>query len=392
MNFASDHPKSRPLRENDLAPPAAGWADCSVCYVLAYRAPDYIRTISLLKALKACPGVRVIPARNSRPGLLRYVEALGALLRIRWDETPDAYLLGFRGHEIFWLVRWITRGKPLIFDALMSPYAAMKEEGKGGMFGKLIAPAVRRLERRVLSRADAVLTDTQLHADYFVKTFGISPTKVVNVPVGAVETFPSRGAATQTSDGLFNVLFYGSFLALHGIDVIVDAAAQLKDLPIRFDFIGGRKAQEQHFRRACARLGVLRYTYRRWVPFDRLVAEAIPCASVCLGGPFGGTPQALRVITGKTAQCLALGKATVIGKIDEDYGFVDRVNCLLVEQNNSNSLAAALRWAYENRATLCEIGMRGQLLYNQRLSIEVIVSRMSKVLQMIGVAAPRASP
>lgn len=70
--------------------------------------------------------------QNRHAGFLRYFEIWRALLRIRSSENPDAYILSFRGYGIFWFVRQVTRRKSLVFDALMSLYAALREEHKAG--------------------------------------------------------------------------------------------------------------------------------------------------------------------------------------------------------------------------------------------------------------------
>jgi glycosyltransferase involved in cell wall biosynthesis len=351
-----------------------------VAYVVSYGDPHYIRNRSLLKALGDMPEVKVAVARNARRGIWRYFETLHALLRLRATFTPDIYILGFRGHEIFWLVRFLTRGSPLAVDALMSPSAALAEENKAGLVGRLLAPLVKAFERSLLRRADLVLTDTRLHAEYLAHTFALPLAKICPLPVGAIEfdrdSMPNHADAGDP----FRVLFYGSFLPLHGIDVIVAAAALLGDLPLVFDFIGGRTSQAKRLHRQCKSSNV-RHTHRQWVPFDQILRTEIPRASLCLGGPFGGTPQARRVVTGKTSQCLALAKATIIGRIDEDYGFIDKVNCLLVDQRDPKALANTIRWAYENRAILAGIGALGKALYEVRLSTRVIGEQLLPALR-----------
>lgn len=356
-----------------------------VCYVLSYRDPQYVRTRSLLRALELCRGIRVVTAVNSHRGLRRYFETWFALRRAKSTHRPDAYILGFRSHEMFWFAKRIAGEKPMIFDALMSPYGALRQEGKAGPIGRILAPVVRVVERYALLRAQVVLTDTHLHVGYYTRTFGLPAEKFVAIPVGAVEKFaPTSGCLGADHEDVFNVLFYGSFLSLHGIGVIVQAAAQLKDLPIRFDFVGGRASHARRLHHMCSELTVTRYTYCRWVAFERLIDNVIPNASVCLGGPFGGTPQARRVVTGKTSQCLALGSATVVGKIAEDFGFVDKVNCMLVDQADATSLAQALRWAYDHRSSLGAIGAAGQRLYHERLSVRVIAEQLPRAFKLAG--------
>lgn len=354
-----------------------------VGYVLSYRDPHYIRSTSVLEALSMCADVQLFVARNNVKGLWRYVETWLALRKLKRIDKLDIYILGFRGHEIFWPVRWMTRGSALVFDALMSPYAAFLEESKAGLIGRLIAPLVYQLEKTILQRSDLVLTDTRKHAEYYSRTFALPDAKICALPVGAIENHAATVGAPLTSPEHFSILFYGSFLPLHGISVIVAAAAQLRDLPIHFDFIGGTSKQARQLRQICMHSGVTRYTHRRWVPLQDLLHTEIPRATLCAGGPFGSTPQALRVITGKTSQGLACGKATIVGRIDEDYGFVDRFNCLLVDQKDPDALAETIRWAYENSAQLAHIGTRGLELYNKRLSVSVIAEKLLPYLQHV---------
>lgn len=346
-----------------------------VCLVQSYREPGYIRGRSLAAALAAAEEIDLSLAVNRSAGLARYWETIRALLRTRRVSDPQIYLLAFRGHEIAWLVRWLARGKPLVFDAMMSPYSALADESKHGRLGRWAARFWRRFERSLLHSADLVLTDTAAHALYYQSEFGIPAARLIPVPVGAVEQ-PCPPPVHPSTDAPLRVLFYGSFLPLHGVDVILEAAARLTDLPIDFHFIGGSRTQAARLIERSASLGVQRYTHRRWVAFEKLLEHDIPAADLCLGGPFGGTPQACRVVTGKTQQSLALGKATVIGNIPEEQGFMDKINCLLVEQNDPEALALVIRWAHDNRDALPGIGQAGHALYARRFSTQAIAEQL----------------
>ena len=133
----------------------------------------------------------------------------------------------------------------------------------------------------------------------------------------------------------------------------------------------------------CAELGIETYRQLPWMPLRELLEREIPSADLCLGGPFGDTPQARRVVTTKTMQCLALGKVTVVGAVDDAFGFVDRENCLLVPQNDPVALATAMRWAFEHRTLLPTIGNNGKLLYRDRFGQTAIAAGLQAALNAI---------
>jgi len=361
-----------------------------VCYVLAYRMPDYIRTRSLLQALKELDNVNLLTAINRPTGWLRYLDTLWQLLKVRVQHNPDCYILGFRGHEMFWPVKLITLGKPLIFDSLMSPYNALVDEGKHGAIGSFIGRFVYHLEKSILRQADHVLTDTELHVEYLTKIFFLKGRHVSALPVGAVESeikdvgtgyCSADGSNSSSHEKCLEVIFYGSYLPLHGMPVMLEAAARVRDKPIHFTFIGGRGAGLTSFNETVARMKLEKVSHIAWVPYEQLLRSAIPKADLCLGGPFGNTTQSRRIVTGKSSQCLAQGKATVIGIVDEDVGFIDKHNCLLVRQGDPQALADALTWAAQNRERLEEIGVRALSLYRERLSIRCIGDKLKNILQ-----------
>ncbi len=352
-----------------------------VCLVVSYRDPGYIRTAKLRAALEAIDGVEVVDATNTRRGLLRYAETTWKLLQARLRHGPDVYVLGFRGHEIFWPVRLLTLGKPLIFDAFMSPSDALLSEGKAGLPGRLVGRLLYPLEWLCLHLSTRCLTDTELHKAFFVDRFGVSPERIDVLYVGAVAT--DAPAAATRPDGKLQVLFYGTFLPLHGMDVLLEACKRVEDLPIEFRIIGGSGKALARFRDRLDELAPGNVVHDVWVDFNELQTSVIPAAELCLGGPFGGTPQARRVISGKAFQFLAQARPTVIGRIDEAVGFVDRENCLLVDQASPESLAAAFRWALDNRDQLHAIGRAGQVLFEQKFSNEALARQLEPALRAV---------
>ena len=354
-----------------------------VCHVVSYRDPGYIRTRNLRAALEYLDGVELFDATNSRRGMLRYFETLWKMLRIRLRHDPDVYVLGFRGHEIFWAVRLIALGKPLVFDEFMSPSDALLSEGKGGLPGRLVGVLIFPLEWLCLRLSARCLTDTTLHQQFIAERFAISEHKIDVVYVGAAEPEQRPAARNGKENEPLSVLFYGTFLPLHGMDVLLRACKLVEGAPIQFRIIGGSGKSLARFRERLGELDPGNVVHDTWVDFDKLQRELIPNADLCLGGPFGDTPQARRVITGKAFQFLAQSKATVIGRVDEPVAFVDRRNCLLVEQGSPESLAAAFEWALANRSELADIGHNGRRLFEKQFSVGALAAQIEPALRAV---------
>lgn len=352
----------------------------SVCYILSYRSPDYVRTRTLVAALKKIGGIKLHLAINSSKGFKRYFETLWKLAKIRITDDPEFYILGFRGHEIFWPVRIITWGKILIFDQMMSPYDSLIHERKTVSPDGWLAKSIYLYEKIILHRSEGILTDTEIHRDFFQELFEIDAKKILAVPVGADESLLQKitDFPKSKASGKFEVLFYGTFLPLHGIDVILEAAKKLKHLPIHLTLVGGGNGNK--YAQLIEKSNLENISHIEWVEFKKL-ASLIAAADIGLGGPFGNTKQGLRVITGKTMQFLAMSKPVIIGNIPQDNGFLDKFNCLMIEQGDPDALANTIQWAFEHQPQLPQIGANGLKLYQDQFSIEQISKRLTGIFQ-----------
>jgi glycosyltransferase involved in cell wall biosynthesis len=123
-------------------------------------------------------------------------------------------------------------------------------------------------------------------------------------------------------------------------------------------------------------------THIDWVEYDEL-PHYIARADLGLGGPFGDTGQAGRVITGKTFQFLAMAKPVIVGLYNgNDGGFENKINCLQVSRGDEKALANAIIWALEHHKRLEQIGQLGYELYRSRYSITQISEKLKGVLPL----------
>lgn len=253
---------------------ARRWLSILLTLLLAYPA----LILSYLRAPKH--DVVVVPY----PGLLDVL--------ILWP------LARLRGARICWDV-FISAYDTVVIDRAMVP--------KRGFVARLIYAAEWLATRAV----DLVLLDTREHARHVAELFGLDQRKVRSVWVG-VEDDTFRREALPLREGPVNVLFYGQFIPLHGLDTIVDAIARLSgraDAPdMRFTIVGtGQEAARIDAK--LANLNLASVERIQWVDYARLPA-LIAASDICLG-VFASGGKAARVIPNKVFQILAVGRPLV---------------------------------------------------------------------------------
>lgn len=192
---------------------------------------------------------------------------------------------------------------PLLFDPLISAYDKQVFEKNKLHQGSGRAQRLRRWERGMFQSADIVLADTAAHALFFEEELGADPARVFVVPVGAEEEL-FKSQPYQQKNRPLEVLFYGSFIPLQGVDVIVEAAKLTPE--INWTLLGQGKLLESCMNAAS---GARNIRFEGWVPYNDL-PQRIGRADILLG-VFGITPKAKRVIPNKVYQALACSRPVI---------------------------------------------------------------------------------
>lgn len=365
---------------------SSGDAETRVAYVLCYRDPQYVRTVTLTRALESIPGVELQVVTNGRRGLSRYAEVLMRAVRLRLGWRPDVWIVGFRGHEVFGLLYPLMAGRRIVFDEFVNLHGWLVEERRVLRASSGVTRLLDAYVRWVMAQSAAVLTDTDAQADYSSRIYGIPRSKFVVVPVGTDERTFSPRPTTARSTGRFEVLSVGTMLPLHGTSILLDAIRLLREQDsldsLHFTLIGGRGKPA-----ALAEIAELvrdhrleeAVTHLPWVDYAQLPAW-ISSADLCIGGPLGDTPQARRVVTGKTYQFLAMGRPVLVGRGDATTEFVDRENCLLVRQGSPEAVAAAIRWAAGHPDEMRTIAARGRELFERRFAAPQVAAALRRAL------------
>jgi len=199
-------------------------------------------------------------------------------------------------------------GKLCVFDPLVSRYdTRVHDRGDAHAHG-LQAWHNRNLDRVSLTLPDLSLADTMTHARYFLEHLAAPDARVKVLPVGYDDEMFKPSPQTNAG-GVVRVLFYGSYLPLHGVETIAEAAILLrKERGIQFELIGGGQTFDAVMRRL-RDAGVENVTVEPRIAASQLPAR-IARASICLG-IFGTTPKAARVVPNKVYQCMGSARTVV---------------------------------------------------------------------------------
>lgn len=347
-----------------------------VAIVTCYKDPDYIRARTLRTGLADHQGVEVLVLKNTARNFLRYPEVILQLIVLKFRDKPDAFMLTFRGYEILPFLLVVAWSKPVIFDEFVNPLEWLAEPGRAWWARLFPRKPLAWFYKKLINRCVVVLADTDAHAQYSSRLTGVEKAKFKSVPVSTDEQlFHLNPKTTERKN--FQILYYGNMLPLHGLDYVLEAALRLKgNSHVRFLFIGGKEKTAKAVRSAQSQGA--RVEYKDWMPIEDLPA-IVANSSLCLGGPFGKTVQASKVITGKTYQFLATGAPVLIGENEPSGLFENKVNCLSVPLGDPEALAESINWAYENRRQLPQIGSRGRALYDKYFSNKVVANKLRTI-------------
>ena len=225
----------------------------------------------------------------------------------------DVVIVGYLG-QLDVLVLWPfarMRKVPVIWDAFLSLYNTVVEDRRLVQKRNPLARLLYWWEKLDCLAVEGIILDTKTHGKYFIDTFGVSGEKVKSVFVGVEpERFPPDKEDGNNKREITNqkerirVLFYGQFIPLHGVQIIVNAAEMAENFDIEWIIIGHGQV-EKAIRERLSNRSLRNLKWIPWVPYEELI-DYIHGSDVCLG-IFGSTDKAARVIPNKVFQIISAG-------------------------------------------------------------------------------------
>lgn len=271
---------------------------------------------------------------------------------------------------------------PVMIDPLISLYDSRVFERRTVAEDSVAAKRLLELETRTFSAADVVVADTEAHGRYFCETFAVAPSRIQVIPVSAEESVFDIAEQPNPEHELVEVLFYGSFIPLQGVEVIVEAIRCYQGPAVRWCLLGGKNTE-------CRAKAEQALADNPSVAFeDDISYESLPQrirqADVLLG-VFGESDKTARVIPNKVYQSLACGRAVI--SCDGPYpGALRQSNesgMVLVPAANAVALAEAVAHLAADPSGLKEMGRQARLSYERYFSNDHVSAALAQALQKI---------
>jgi glycosyltransferase involved in cell wall biosynthesis len=278
-------------------------------------------------------------------------------------------IVGYPGQLDLPAARRAARGRPVVFNPLIS--LADTLVGDRGRFrpGSLPARLLTAIDRRALRAADVVVADTQANADFLAELGELPDQRFAVCFVGAEEAVFQPGWAPEEPE---TAVFVGKLIPLHGLETILGAARFAPEL--RFRVIGSGQLESLLESRP------ENVEWVGWVEYDLLPDELHRAA--CALGIFGTSDKARRVIPNKAYQALACGVPLVTADTPAARELLaDGESALLVPPGDPEALADALRRVMTEPELAQRLAAGGHTVYREQASEDVLGARWRSLIE-----------
>lgn len=296
--------------------------------------------------------------------------ALRAALR---RHRPEVVVVPYPGHHVVGDVARIA-DVPVVLDLFLSAHDTVIGDRRLFAEGSLPAKALRALDRAACRAADLVLLDTDANVAHVAALVAMPTAHFASVPIGDPAAPPTTAPYTPPTAGHLRVLFFGTGVPLHGLDVLIDAVAMVP--AVTLVLVGGTHAD-----RACAqaRLGPRLDLQPEFVDRGRL--QAWIDGADLVAGVFSGGDKARRVVPFKVVHALASGRPVITADVPAVRAVLrDGEGAFLVPPGDASALAARLRELAAAPSALVAAAAAARPVYDREFAVARSGQRLCALL------------
>ncbi|MCR4325000.1 MAG: glycosyltransferase [Candidatus Curtissbacteria bacterium] len=298
-------------------------------------------------------------------------------------KNSDIFYVGYPGHMDVLLVYPLAKtfNKKIAFAPVISFYSGFSDEQGILNKGSVMATISKYGETLVYKCVDLVLPDTPYQKEFFQKTFNIPERKLRVLPIGADDKYYKHTPYKNKSKKI-NVVYYGLYSPIHGVEYIIEAANLLKnDRDIKFTFVGQGNTFEENYNRA-QKLHLENVEFFHDIPVEEHPA-IIEKADIFLGF-LEKHPTVERVIPNKVYQGLALGKVVVTTDVPVIRSiFTHKENMYFTKPASAEELAKAIKELKEKPVLRKKIADNGYALFKKKFTPKAVGNQLLHFMEEV---------
>lgn len=333
----------------------------NICH-FGFFDPTYSRNAIMRESLEET-GATVVACHAPKMNFGTLIQ----LFRMR-PKKVDVVLVGYSDNRFGVLLAKLLFRVPVVWDAFYSLYDSRVHDRALVNHFDPRAWWYWLLDCINVFLANGYIFDTNEHMYYFQNTFGAQERKSVRVLFGSLAQAHTNAQYHEND----TVGFYGKYIPLQGVEVIVRAAALLPQ--VSFELIGSGQ-EYAAMRRLSNELHCTNIAFVNRLSFDELV-QHIESWSVSLG-IFGSSQKAQRVIANKIYDAAALGKAIITMDTPAVRELFTHNQDIVLISNDPQSLAEAIKELLADEALRRRIGEAAK----ERVQTETSLQKTGKNLQ-----------
>jgi glycosyltransferase involved in cell wall biosynthesis len=336
--------------------------------VLGAFDPDYPRHAILIAGLQA-HGAQVTAAHLPKNASTLQRMRL-ALRHWRQFRRYDALLIPAFNQTLapfVWLLALFT-GSRVWLDYMVGLSDVSADRGVPSSIKRFI---FRQIDRFNITQLHT-FTDTAAHRDWFARNLHVSTKKMRVLPVGVKPDWFDAPPLPPCPP--LTVGFIGTFIPFQGVDVILQAAALLRDQPqIEFLLIGGGQTYQQ-MRQLAEALNLQNVEFQHgYFNLEQLMPLVARCS--VLSGVFGDAAKTSYVIP-KVFDGLAAGRVVITAEsraLGEQ--FTPGTHLLTIAPGDAGALATALQGLLAQPEQIAPIGAAGAARVREAFQPEHIAAQ-----------------
>ncbi|KKQ14718.1 MAG: hypothetical protein US28_C0031G0001, partial [Candidatus Daviesbacteria bacterium GW2011_GWA1_36_8] len=273
---------------------------------------------NFIKVLEINNDIRITPLNNSNHlAILNLIKRLWIKLsliplifkNLSKIKKCDAIYVGYPGHIDILISYPLAKllGKKLIFYPCIILYITFTEDINLFTKDSIYAKLLKIYERFIYKLPDLIYSDIPLQKDVFINQFGVDPKKIKEIPIGADDLIYTYSGVKNSKN--LNVVYYGLYSPLHGVEHIINAAKILKNQKnVKFLMVGDGQTFDQNYK--LAKKNKLKNVIFYKDATEDNAKEILNSGHLFLGHA-QNSPTVFRTLPNKVYQGLALGKVVI---------------------------------------------------------------------------------